>query len=141
MPDGKKSFVLYTDQRGPLEMLPDDELGRLFLALFRYAESGQEPDFDTEFQTDAAEMAFRFIQKTLDRDAAAWEETREKRRASGSLGGKQRAANQANAWNAKRSQAFQPVIGTVNVNGTVNESESENVPVNDRFAHLKYDNE
>ena len=89
---GKQSFVLYHDIRQPLELLTDAERGQLFLAILDYSEKETLPNF-----TGAQQMAFAFIKTSLDRDAAAWEDKREKRRAAGSEGGKQRAANLANA--------------------------------------------
>lgn len=95
----KQSFVLYHDIRGPLELLSDDERGKLFLALLNYSESGEVPAFD-----GALQMAFQFIRTAIDRDTAAWESKCEKRREAGSLGGKQKAANIANATFAKQSK-------------------------------------
>lgn len=89
---GKQSFVLYHDLRKPLELLTDAERGQLFLALFDYSEHGVIPDF-----AGAQQMAFLFIRTAIDRDAAAWEDKREKRREAGSLGGKQTQAKRANA--------------------------------------------
>lgn len=100
----KASFVLYHDIRGPLELLTDDERGKLFLAILDYSEYGALPEFD-----GALQMAFAFIRTALDRDAMAWEDKREKRRVAGSMGGKQRVANQANATFACDVQANQAV--------------------------------
>ena len=44
--EGKSSFVLYFDLRTPLELLSDEEKGRLFTAIFDYAEYGRMPEFD-----------------------------------------------------------------------------------------------
>ena len=41
----KKSFVLYTDYREMIEMLPIKERGELLTALFEYVESGVISDF------------------------------------------------------------------------------------------------
>ena len=60
----KQSLVLYHDIRGPLEMLSDEERGKLFLAILDYSEHGVIPDFD-----GALQMAFAFIQTGIDRDA------------------------------------------------------------------------
>lgn len=99
---GKQSFVLYHDLRKPLELLTDAERGQLFLALFDYSEHGVIPVF-----AGAQQMAFAFIKTSLDRDAAAWEDKREKRREAGREGGKQRAANLANASFACADEADQ----------------------------------
>ena len=134
--NGKKSFVLYHDVRGPLELLTDEERGKLFLAILNCSEYGEAPDF-----TGALRMAFAFIQTALDRDAAAWESKREKRREAGSLGGKQRVANQANATFAKQTKQTQanqavpaPVPVPVNVNVNVKEKEAIKPPRATRFS-------
>lgn len=137
MPDnGKKSFVLYHDVRGPLELLTDAERGKLFLAILDYSEFGEIPDFG-----GALGMAFAFIKMSIDRDAAAWESKREKRREAGSLGGKQRVANQANATFAnqnKQTQANQavpvPVPVNVPVPGSVKEGGADKPPRATRFT-------
>lgn len=100
----KSSFVLYHDIREPLELLTDDQRGQLFLAILDYSQFGTIPKFE-----GALQMAFAFIKMALDRDAEAWESKREKRKEAGSLGGKQRAANQANATFAKQELANQAV--------------------------------
>lgn len=106
---GKTSFVLYHDIRAPVELLTDEQRGKLFLAILDYSELGTAPDFSGDGRL---EMAFAFIRNGLDRDAAAWESKREKRAAAGSLGGKQRAANEANAsfaCNSKQRAANEAV--------------------------------
>lgn len=99
MSDGKRSFVLYHDIRDPLELLTDSERGRLLSAILDYSEYRKLPDFD-----GALQMAFAFIRTALDRDAASWEDKREKRREAGSRGGQQTAANRANAVFAKQNE-------------------------------------
>ena len=71
----KASFVLYHDIRVPLELLSDEERGKLFLAILDYSELGVVPDF-----TGALQMSFAFIRTALDRDTIAWENKRQKRR-------------------------------------------------------------
>ena len=108
MSKGKSSFVLYHDIRGPLELLTDEQRGKLFLALLDYSEFGSLPDFSGSLQ-----MAFAFIRTALDRDAEAWNDKREKRREAGSMGGKQKAANVANV--AFATFATQGQAGVANV--------------------------
>lgn len=88
MAAGKKSFVLYHDIRTPLELLTDEQRGKLFIALLNYSEYGGLPDFD-----GALLMAFAFIRTSLDRDAEAWAEKRAKRAEAGRSGGLAKAAN------------------------------------------------
>lgn len=95
----KKSFVLYHDIRTPLELLTDEQRGKLFLALLNYSEYGELPDFD-----GALLMAFAFIRTSLDRDAEAWAEKRAKRAEAGRSGGLAKVANASNASNASSSK-------------------------------------
>ena len=125
MPD-KTSLVLYHDMRGPLELLDDADRGKLFLAILDYSEWGTEPDF-----TGALGMCFAFVKTAIDRDAAAWEAKREKRREAGSIGGKQSQANRANACFASRDEGGQanqavpvPVPAPVSVSVPVPEKEN-----------------
>lgn len=97
----RQGFVLYHDIRRPVTLLTDEQRGRLFLALLDYSELGIEPDFGDS----AVDLAFAFIRQTLDSSAEKWEETRAKRAAAGSLGGRKKAENLANATDAKQSVA------------------------------------
>ena len=85
--DDKKSFVLYTDLRGPLEFLSDEECGRLFRAIMDYADSGSVPAF-----TGALGMGFAFVRAQLDRNDEKWQQTRAKRSEAGRAGARARAA-------------------------------------------------
>lgn len=108
---GKASFVLYHDIREPVEMLTDEERGKLFSAILNYSEYGELPDFK-----GALQMAFAFIRTALDRDAEKWEDKRQKRVESGRLGGirsgearRLHGASEAIASEAKQSQANEAV--------------------------------
>ena len=128
MATDKRSFVLYHDCREPLELLTDEERGKLFLAILDYSEKRIIPEF-----SGSLGMAFAFLRASLDRDAEAWEIKRKKRQAAGSLGGQQRQANLANAKNAKQDGARianQAVSVPVNVPVPVPVNGSVNVPVN-----------
>ncbi len=106
----KKSFVLYHDIRTPLELLTDEQRGKLFLALLNYSEYGDLPDFD-----GALLMAFAFIRTSLDRDAEAWAEKRAKRAEAGRSGGLAKVANASNASSSKQNVANLAVPGPVSV--------------------------
>lgn len=117
MATGKNAFLLYHDIRKPLELLTDEERGKLLFAILDYSEFGTMPNYE-----GALMMAFAFIRESLDRDAEAWECKRQKRVEAGSKGGKQTAANRANATFAeqeRQSAAKQavpvPVPAPVNV--------------------------
>lgn len=115
MAAGKKSFVLYHDIRTPLELLTDEQRGKLFIALLNYSEYGELPDFD-----GALLMAFAFIRTSLDRDAEAWAEKRAKRAEAGRSGGLAKAANASNASSSKQNVANLAVPVSVSVPVPVN---------------------
>ena len=96
----KNSFVVFTDWAKPMRNLPLDDVGRLFLAMVDYTESGEVP----EIESPSAAMAFEFIRLRLDDNRQKWEEVRRKRSRAGKLGAaatngktQQTAANPANA--------------------------------------------
>lgn len=111
----KKSFVLYHDIRVPLELLTDEQRGKLFIALLNYSEYGDLPDFD-----GALLMAFAFIRMSLDRDAEAWAEKRAKRAEAGRSGGLAKVANASNASSSKQNVANLAVPVSVSVPVPVN---------------------
>lgn len=111
----KKSFVLYHDIRTPLELLTDEQRGKLFIALLNYSEYGELPDFD-----GALLMAFAFIRTSLDRDAEAWAEKRAKRAEAGRGGGLAKVANARNASSSKQNVANLAVPVSVSVPVPVN---------------------
>lgn len=128
----KSSFVLYHDIRGPLELLTDEQRGKLFMSILDYSEYGVVQDF----HDGALNMAFAFIRSALDRDAEAWESKRAKRAEAGSLGGKQTQANRANATFATQNQQTEANQAVpVPVNAPVRESiEADKPPNRSRFV-------
>lgn len=106
----RDSFILYTIHKDAWLSLSDEDAGRLIKAVLRY--QSDEP-FDLPPVPSAI---FSIIKAYLDRDAAKWAQTVEKRRAAGAKGGaasgesrrkaaKQIEANEANASSTKQSQA------------------------------------
>lgn len=67
----KKCFnfiMLFFDCRQHLELLTDEQRGKLLLALFDYAEYGIAPELDP-----ASQMAFSFLSAQIDRDRKAYD--------------------------------------------------------------------
>lgn len=60
----RSSFVLYTEYDQHLELLTDEECGRLFRAIMQYAATGESPDL-----VGAERMAFSFIRAQMDKAA------------------------------------------------------------------------
>lgn len=108
----KDSFILFTEYRAELELLSDEEAGRLIKAIFAY-ESGE----DTEELTGEARMLFSILRRRLDDNSERYEAECRARKEAGKKGGlasgkarmKQKEANEASASFAseKRSKGKQ----------------------------------
>ncbi|WP_294288505.1 DUF6291 domain-containing protein [uncultured Chryseobacterium sp.] len=130
MAENKKSFVAYCDWENQLELLSDDEAGKLFRHLLAYV-NDKSPEFSPEERI--LKMAFEPIRLQLKRDLDKYEEVKKKRSEAGRNGGiksgasrsktEQNEANEANASFAKKNEANEAVNDnvTVNVNDTVND--------------------
>lgn len=116
--EGKKSFVLYTDQREVFDELSDEDAGRLIKHIFSYV-NDENPSTDDLL----LKVAFLPIKTQLKRDLKIWDEKKLQRAEAGRKGGiakssnaKQSLANPSNATNDVANLAV-----NVNVNGNVND--------------------
>ena len=112
--EGKKSFVLYTDQREVFDELSDEDAGRLIKHIFSYV-NDENPSTDDLL----LKVAFLPIKTQLKRDLKMWDEKKLQRAEAGRKGGiakssnaKQNLANPSNATNDVANLAV-----NVNVNG------------------------
>lgn len=129
----KKGFVLYYDYRNHLALLSDEDRGRLLMALLDYSESGKESELE-----GAALMAYSFIKAQMDRDAAKYAETVQKRREAGRQGGRppkasestenQSEAKKANGFEEKQNEAKKPDTDTNKDTDTVTDTDINNTP-------------
>ncbi len=85
----KESFLLYTSFYEPLKTLSNEQLGKLFKAIFEYEINGIE-DVETDIQ-----IAFAFIKNQLLLDSQKYEAKCQKNKENGKLGGRPKA-NKAN---------------------------------------------
>lgn len=120
--NGKKSFVLYTDQKEVFDELTDEDAGKLIKHIFAYV-NDENPE-----QTDKLlKIAFLPIKTQLKRDLVIWDEKKQQRAEAGRMGGLAKASKAseilANPSNAKQSLANL----AVNVNGNVNVNDNVNV--------------
>ena len=92
----KNSFVLYTDYLQHINLLSDEDCGKLFKAIMMYASGEEPPDMD-----GMAYMAFSFIKSQIDRDSEEYQKKIEARRNAGRQGG----IAKANAGSAKKNVA------------------------------------
>lgn len=73
----KKSFIIYHDSGAIVDMLTDEEAGKLFKALFRFSIDNDSEPLEMDQLT---EMAFVSIRNYMIRDAKKYEERCEKNR-------------------------------------------------------------
>lgn len=127
MADGKKSFILYCDQRGIFNKLSDEQAGVLIKHIFAYV-SDEDPEAD--FVT---ELAFESIRSQLKRDLKTWEGKQQQRRDAGkkSAESRQRLLEivERNSTVVDGRSVSSTVNGNVNVNvngnGTVSEKKKK----------------
>jgi hypothetical protein len=118
MAEGKKSFILYCDQRGIFDKLPDEYAGRLIKHIFAYV-NDEDPETDDLVIT----MAFEGIKTALKRDLEKYRQYIEKQRVNGKSGGRPKKANES-----QKTQAFldkPKKADSDNVSDSVNENEKK----------------
>jgi hypothetical protein len=129
--EGKKSFVLYTDQREVFEELSDEDAGKLIKHIFSYVN-----DENPETNDKLIRLAFLPIKTQLKRDLKIWDEKKHFRSEAGKKGGLAKASNATKSL-AKPSNATNDLANlavNVNVNGNVNDiyrDTNKELPVNE----------
>ena len=138
--EDKRSFVLYYEYREHLQILTDEERGKLLMALLDYGATGE-----TQKLEGAALMAFSFITSQMDRDAERYAEKCKKRSEAGKQGGRPRKAKEtesatdkpnaptkaqekakkANAFSEKQTKAKKADTDTDNDNDTDNDTDND----------------
>lgn len=124
------SLLIYTAYKDKFRRLSNEQMGRLIRHVMEYQDKGTMPECDDDL---AVGVAFDVVKYDMDVNRIKYEETIERRRAAGTLGGlktqekrrqaKQKQANaskakqsQADASKGKQEQAKQAVNDNVNVN-------------------------
>ncbi len=122
----KDSFILYTSFYEPLKSLSDEQLGRLFRAIFEFNLTGKE-NVDVDIQ-----IAFAFIKNQLILDGEKYEEVKKKKAEAGKLGMQNRWKK--NITNDNKNNSVKNVITDVtkitdndNVNDNVNVIKEKNI--------------
>ena len=76
----KESFILYNSFYEPIKTLKNEQLGKLFRAIFDYTINGEIT------QDNEILVAFMFIKNQIDLDALKWENEKNKRSEAGKKG-------------------------------------------------------
>lgn len=121
---GKKSFVLYSDQREVFEELSNEDAGKLIKHIYAYVN-----DENPETEDKLLRLAFLPIKTQLKRDLKLWDDKKHLRSEAGKKGGLAKASNATNVVakpsNATNSLAKLPVNVNVNVNDIYTDQEKE----------------
>lgn len=116
MAKDKKSFILYCDQQGVFNMLPDEQAGKLIKHIFAYV-NDENPESEDLLLT----IAFEAIKTQLKRDLKKYENYIDKQKENGRKGG--RPKTQPFLDETQKTQAFfQKPKKADNVNVNVNEN-------------------
>lgn len=115
MAENKKSFVLYSDQRSIIDMLPDELAGQLIKHIYAYV-NDENPVNDNPM----VNLAFEPIKLQLKRDLQRWEETKEGRSKAGKASAE-----------ARRNKIEQQSTNLTNVDFVQQTSTNSTVNVND----------
>lgn len=113
MAENKTSFVLYPDQKGLFEKLPDEIAGKLIKHIFRYV-NDENPEIDKKDLL--LSVAFEPIKMQLKRDLAKWQGRAERSRENGKLGGRPKKHNKTQKTQRVISKPRKPDNVNVNVN-------------------------
>lgn len=130
MAENKKSFILYTDQSGVFNQLPDEIAGKLIKHIFAYV-NDENPICDDLI----INIAFEPIKQSLKRDLKRYEQYIEKQSLNGAKGGRPKKATE--------TQETQPFFekpkkaDSVSVSDSVNDNDNKiNLLVFDEFYNL-----
>lgn len=121
MAEGKKSFVLYSDQRSIVDMLSDEKAGKLLKHMFAYV-NDENPISDDPLIL----LAFEPIKLQMKRDLIKWKSTKEVRSEAGKAS--------AEARRLAKEQQQQNATNSTNVNFVQQSSTNSTVNVNDNVT-------
>lgn len=120
MAENKKSFILYSDLLYTIDLMPDENAGKLFKHILKYVN-----DLNPEAEDLITKLSFEPIKQQLKRDLIKWEDKSVNRSESGRLGGiksgeARRSKMKQNEANALKSKQNEHVTVNLNVNDNVN---------------------
>jgi len=118
MAENKKSFLLYCDQQGIFNQLPDEIAGRLIKHIFAYV-NDEEPVTDELI----VNIAFEPIKQQLKRDLVKYNQFVDKQRDNGLKGGRPKKPNETQKTQAFTEEPKKADNVNVNVTDNVNVNE------------------
>lgn len=131
MAKGKKSFVLYSDQRSIIDMLSDEKAGQLLKHIFAYVNDENPTNTDPLIM-----LAFEPIKLQMKRDLVKWETTKDARSNAGKASAEaRRLAKEAqqNSTNSTNVNFVQQNSTNSTVNVNVNDTVINTIPSKEEF--------
>ena len=123
MAEGKKSFVLYSDQRELFDQLTDEYAGKLIKHIYSYV-NDENPISDDII----IKISFTPIKLQLKRDLKKWELQQDQRKEAG----RKSAENRKRALTESNERS---ISSTVNVNGNVNGNVNDIIKADDKITN------
>jgi len=130
MAENKKSFVLYSDQRTIIDMLPDELAGQLLKHIYAYVN-----DENPINENPMVNLAFEPIKLQLKRDLIKWSETRIGR-SKGGLASAEARRNKSEQTSTNLTNV--DLVEQTSTNPTVNVNANVNVINNNIFTFNEF---
>lgn len=132
MAENKKSFILYADQCGLFEKLPDETAGKLIKLIFDYVTDKNPKPEDILLQ-----IAFEPIKLQLKRDLKKWSGEKSQRSLAGKKGMAKRWGKNKAGKITKHNAVIKPITNDNSVNNTItNITDTVTVTVNDTVTDI-----
>ena len=128
MAQGKKSFILYCDQREIFDQLSDEQAGKLIKHIYSYVS-----DDDPKSEDQIINLAFTSIRSALKRDLQKWEKQHKQRIEAGK---KSAEVRKRNSTTVNERSISSTVSVSDNVSDNVSDSVSESNNIQARKAHF-----
>jgi hypothetical protein len=122
----KESFLIYKSFYEPLKGLSDEDMGKIFRAIFEYQISGKLPEINPILN-----MAFSFIKDVLDRDNLKYLEIVKRNQNNGKSGGRpnKKPKKPSGLFGNPKNPKNPSEPDNDNVNDNVNDNEYENINI------------
>ena len=128
MAEGKKSFVLYVDQKTTIDQLPDDVAGKLLKHIYAYC-NDENPVTDDLLLN----IAFEPIKQTFKRDLKRYKDRADRSRVNGTKGGRPKKPKKPSGLINNPSEPKKP--------DSVSVSDSDSVSVSDSVSNILLEKE
>lgn len=119
----KKSFVMYQNWSAAIEAMTNEQAGALIKAIYAY-----QAEEEVSLDDSSLELVWMLIKQKFDEDSAKYQETCEKRSASGQKGGRpksQEKAKKANGFSENQEKAKKADTDNDNDTDTDNDNSNE----------------